>query len=517
MSGIKKTFEQLRKMDPALAQALARVRAGTATKDDANVLARGMYTDTLIPKVGNKMAYNDFLSRNDNSGTHVHADLNDFGQINKLHGDAVGDQAIKRFGNIASETSRMFGGKSFRPGGDEFKFWFHKPEQAHGFARELRARLEREPKIAGTHNLAASIGLGHNRNHAENALLEAKNQLGPKDIHGHRQNYHSVGNAPTIIQSKLHEPTPEGWKPSKGMPVQQPKTTPNLAAPGLKFHNPLGKNEVENPVPDHTHPVLSGRGSVGILTAENPKFKPVEDTGNEGLENELKNRDMKFEKVTGKYDANNLEHGFLVHNIPENDLVDLGNRYGQESVIYSRNGNHKMIHTNGPNVGNYHPGSGVNEFKNPPEMYYSTVMHNGHPIHFSMNFDFEKTLPLGSLNKSELGYREVHPQEFETAISKHPNQQSLDTNRDYSGKRTFLSSTNSSGYALKPDGELNHVFSLVPGEGVHAVNHAISNGAKHLSAFDGKLPNYYSKFGFKEYKREPNWASGQPDVVYMTL
>lgn len=366
MNGIKSTFESLRKMDPALARALANVRAGTATKQDADLLARGMYTDTLIPKMGNKMAYNDFLSRNENQGIHVNADLNDFGQINKLHGDAMGDEAIKKFGNIASEVSRMFGGKAFRSGGDEFKFWFHKPEHAHGFSRELRARLEREPKVAGTHNLAASIGIGFNRGHAESSLLEAKKQLGPT-VQGKRQNLHSVGNAPTVIHSKIHEPTPEGWKPSKGAPDKQPKTTPNLAEPGLKFHNPLGKNETHTPVPQ---------------------------------------------------------------------LVE---------------------------------------------------------------------------------YREVSPHEFESAISKHPNQASLDSPRHYTNKRTFLSSTDTSGYALKPDGELNHVFSLTPGEGSHAVKHAINNGAKHLSAFDGKLPIYYSKFGFNEYKREPNWIPGHPDVVYMKL
>lgn len=393
MNGIKSTFEKLRKMDPSLARALANVRAGTATKQDADLLARGMYTDTLIPKMGNKLAYNDFLSRNENQGIHVNADLNDFGQINKLHGDAMGDAAIKRFGEIASETSRMFGGKSFRSGGDEFKFWFHRPEHAHGFARELRARIEREPKVGGTHNLAASVGIGYNRGHAENALLDAKKQLGTTNVFGHRDNFHTTGNAPSVVQSKLHEPMPPGWKPSKGLPEQQPKTTPNLAEPGLKFHNPLGKNEVHNPVPEHIHPVLSGRGSVGIMTAENPRFHSVEDGGNERLENELKNRGVKFEKITGKYDINNLEHSFLIHDLSEKDLIDLGGRYGQETVIHSKNGNHKMIHVNGPNVGNYHPGSGVNEFSTPPEMYYSTVIHNGRPIHFSMNFDFDKIVP----------------------------------------------------------------------------------------------------------------------------
>jgi len=46
---------------------------------------------------------------------------------------------------------------------------------------------------------------------------------------------------------------------------------------------------------------------------------------------------------------------------------------------------------------------------------------------------------------------------------------------------------------------------------------AIDAGAKTLDCFDLYLPGWYSKFGFKEYKREANWTEGEPDVVYMRL
>lgn len=247
-------FSDLQKMDPALAQALSNIRAGKSTPKDAEVLARGMYTDTMVPKMGNKLAYNDFLTRHGNAGTHVHVDMNDFGQINKHHGEKVGDHAIKNFGKVASEVSRMFGGKAFRNGGDEFKFHFAKPEAAHGFARELRSRLERLPKAGGTHNLAASIGIGHNPDHAEGALLEAKKQLGPTDVKtGKRQNIHSLGNAPTVIHSKSHEPTPPGWKPAKAKEVKPVKTFPAVQHPSLKFHNPLAKSGIQGM--DILHPI----------------------------------------------------------------------------------------------------------------------------------------------------------------------------------------------------------------------------------------------------------------------
>lgn len=233
-------FSDLQKMDPALSRALQNIRAGKGTAQDANVLARGMYTDIMVPKMGNKMAYNDHLQRHADNGYHVHVDLNDFGQINKKHGDMAGDEAIKQFGHIGSETSRMFGGKAHRFGGDEFKFWFHKPEQAHGFARELRARLEKHPKVRGTHNLAASIGIGYTPDHAEGALLEAKKQLGATDIKtGKRNNTHEIGNAPTVIHSKTHEAPPPHWKQAAGSPPTK-QNLPNLSgSSGLKFHNPL--------------------------------------------------------------------------------------------------------------------------------------------------------------------------------------------------------------------------------------------------------------------------------------
>lgn len=129
----------------------------------------------------------------------------------------------------------------------------------------------------------------------------------------------------------------------------------------------------------------------------------------------------------------------------------------------------------------------------------------------------EQLHDLHGFVKHGFSFTEVHPDQFEAALLKHPNIASIDPERDYTNKRTFLSSDGQAGYALRNDGELNHVFSMKPGLGAEAVKHSISNGAKHLSAFDGKLPKYYQQFGFQEHHREANWTPGQPDVVYMQL
>lgn len=73
-----------------------------------------------------------------------------------------------------------------------------------------------------------------------------------------------------------------------------------------------------------------------------------------------------------------------------------------------------------------------------------------------------------------------------------------------------------SGYAIRPDGELVNVFSLVPGRGDMLVSHAVANGADHLDCFDGYLPTLYARHGFMATHREQNWTPGGPDVVYMS-
>lgn len=89
---------------------------------------------------------------------------------------------------------------------------------------------------------------------------------------------------------------------------------------------------------------------------------------------------------------------------------------------------------------------------------------------------------------------------------------------EYKEFKTALTTTKDAGYAIKPSGDLVSVFNTDgKGNGVYAVIDAIENGAKKLDSYDGKLVDYYSQFGFEEYKREPNWTAGQPDVVYQKL
>ncbi|WP_394615896.1 hypothetical protein JNUCC0626_40200 [Lentzea sp. JNUCC 0626] len=81
----------------------------------------------------------------------------------------------------------------------------------------------------------------------------------------------------------------------------------------------------------------------------------------------------------------------------------------------------------------------------------------------------------------------------------------------------YLADDLTSGFGVSSDADLIGLFSTTKGRGQHLVNEAIGLGARTLDCFDGFLPDYYESFGFAETKREPNWAPGGPDVVYMAL
>ncbi|WNM70344.1 hypothetical protein [Myxococcus phage Mx1] len=146
------------------------------------------------------------------------------------------------------------------------------------------------------------------------------------------------------------------------------------------------------------HPAVSG-GHVAMLTGENPKYPASAQGGNVGLESELKAKGLKYEPIQGFYDS--PENSFLVHGADPDYLMDVGKRYGQESVLYSNGGNHQLLYTNGENAGMYHPGTGHTLHEAPPENYYSTVQHDGKPVHFTYNMDFNSLHPYQA-NKMEM-------------------------------------------------------------------------------------------------------------------
>jgi GGDEF domain-containing protein len=176
-----KKAEDLAKIEPHLAVALGQIRdavkQGHVHPDALRTVNQTLFTDTMIPSIGNKAAYNDFLTR-PREGVHVHLDGNDFGSINKMHDHETGNRAIIAMGralrSAMDESVGRKNGKLFRTGGDEFVAHVPSHEHAALFARSLRSKLEGVPAIRGTHRLSMSLGFGPTHDHAEEALKDAK-------------------------------------------------------------------------------------------------------------------------------------------------------------------------------------------------------------------------------------------------------------------------------------------------------------------------------------------------------
>ena len=85
------------------------------------------------------------------------------------------------------------------------------------------------------------------------------------------------------------------------------------------------------------------------------------------------------------------------------------------------------------------------------------------------------------------------------------------------GIQGYISADGLSGYGVRLDGELVGLFSTVKGRGDELVESAKANEAWFLDCFDGYLVRLYSKHGFAETGRVPNWVAGGADVVYMAI
>ncbi len=156
------------------------VESGHLDPEHERVLAGLVFKDALIPQIGNKFAFNDFLRRHAGGGVHLVMDANDFKSVNDTYGHSMGDSAIKAIGQAAREAMDETVGpeksKLFRMGGDEFAAHVPTYEDAARFARSLRSKLDQIEPIAGQHRLSMSFGFGADHDSADKALYQAKKQ-----------------------------------------------------------------------------------------------------------------------------------------------------------------------------------------------------------------------------------------------------------------------------------------------------------------------------------------------------
>lgn len=146
------------------------------------------------------------------------------------------------------------------------------------------------------------------------------------------------------------------------------------------------------------HPIFSG-STFGLMSGEKPLFKPQVEGGHEALAGALQQMGLHAEPTAGKYKE--PERSFIIHNATVEQMRQLGKMFGQESVVHSQNGQHRLIYTNGEHEGKYHPAQHqlpLEHFEQPPPDFYTTVPGHGH---FRINFDWNQLHPVDSVQKAE--------------------------------------------------------------------------------------------------------------------
>jgi len=134
-----------------------------------------LFEDPMIQGVGNRKAYND---KSLAGGVYVMLNGNGTGAINRLHGHATGDAALRAMGSSIRGALDEVAGKEhkdvWRMVGDQFMVNLPTHEHAARFLRGLRSKLEAVPPIGGTHKLSMNAGLGSHPGRALMAIGEAK-------------------------------------------------------------------------------------------------------------------------------------------------------------------------------------------------------------------------------------------------------------------------------------------------------------------------------------------------------
>lgn len=213
---------------------------------------------------------------------------------------------------------------------------------------------------AGTYNpvdkIAAGLGVSE-----ETAPIAATEEAAPKTVAG-------------AVKKAAKEK-----KKAEAAPLVQ--EAPKTVAEQVKSGAALKKEQAA------IRSTITSAPQFAIITAESPRGETVPG-GNEALKKELEAKGYKFEQMEGMYEGK--ENPFLVQTDKLSDIQSLGKKYGQESVILADNNKYKMQFTSGPKEGQFYTANTITQYATPPNDYYSTVVRDGKPVHFKIDFDMKE-------------------------------------------------------------------------------------------------------------------------------
>jgi len=106
---------------------------------------------------------------------------------------------------------------------------------------------------------------------------------------------------------------------------------------------------------------------------------------NEALRTELEELNYRITPATGNY-GGRLEKMFLVHDPEDEEIIGLGVKYLQNSIILGKAGKHRMLFTNGPKKGKSKIGKGWEEPRDSGQHFTEVQTTDGKKFRFSLNF-----------------------------------------------------------------------------------------------------------------------------------
>jgi hypothetical protein len=148
---------------------------------------------------------------------------------------------------------------------------------------------------------------------------------------------------------------------------------------------------------------LLANGEYAMLTGQNPDAVAVSKSANKTLNERavqwLTERGLKAIPIFGKY--GNSERSFLVPNMTKDQATEFANQFQQDSVAHSSG----LLYKDG----SYNPrldGVSLEPRFDQGGDFFSSINIAGKPVDFSINYDFEQTVPAEGMNISPVGIAE---------------------------------------------------------------------------------------------------------------
>ena len=108
-------------------------------------------------------------------------------------------------------------------------------------------------------------------------------------------------------------------------------------------------------------PQFHQHSTIGLMSADWPQHKLLIHGGHESLGRYMDSMGLKYFSTRGKYD-NKAERSYIVLNPTLEQMKDLGHRFGQDSIVFSKGPHdHKLVYTNGEHTGKFRPYLGTYE------------------------------------------------------------------------------------------------------------------------------------------------------------